>query len=64
MLCGSGVTGHHGWVESRPNDARAVGLHVRSFEDETKVPVMWFGKPSLLKMDGSVFQDPDLDFRE
>jgi hypothetical protein len=32
LLCGSGVDGCHGWVESHPSEARGLGLILRRDE--------------------------------
>lgn len=53
-VCGDGVRGCHGWFEHNPNKARDEGFHVRSFEDEREVPVLIFGKLSLLDDEGGV----------
>ncbi len=39
VLCGSGVTGCHGGVESYREGARARGLLLHRIEDPTEVPV-------------------------
>lgn len=38
-LCGSGTTGCHGWIESHPEHAMALGLWLRHDEDPTAVPM-------------------------
>lgn len=39
VLCGSGTTGCHGWVESHPELAEVHGLVVASWADPATVPV-------------------------
>lgn len=39
VLCGSGTTGCHGWVEGHREQARQEGLLVPSWRDPTDVPV-------------------------
>jgi hypothetical protein len=39
-LCGSGVTGCHGWIESNRTEAYDLGYLVRSGEDPVAVPVL------------------------
>jgi len=57
VLCGSGTTGHHGWVESHRAEALALGLlvsrHGRQCPDE--VPVSFDGGRTWLYLadDGS-----------
>lgn len=51
-LCGHGTMGCHGWVEHNPNSARDEGFHVRSFEDETDIPVLRRGRWVYLQDDG------------
>ena len=38
LLCGSGTSGCHGWVEHYRDDARAAGYIVRRGENTTDVP--------------------------
>lgn len=38
-LCGSGTTGCHGWVESHPAAATALGWRVQSWRNPLMVPV-------------------------
>lgn len=40
LLCGSGTTGCHGWVESYRNDAREFGFLVRRGVDPQTVPII------------------------
>lgn len=39
LLCGSGVTGCHGWVESHRAEAMSLGLLLRRSEVPVLVPV-------------------------
>jgi len=39
LLCGSGTTGDHGWVEANPSDAEKEGWHVRPWDDPAEIPV-------------------------
>lgn len=41
LLCGTGTTGCHGWIEEHPNAAEKEGFHVRPWEDPDEVPVKW-----------------------
>lgn len=48
VLCGDGVRGCHGWVESHREEARAAGWSVPQWGDPTTVPVTyWDGKYNL-----------------
>jgi hypothetical protein len=38
MLCGSGTTGCHGWVEGHRAEARTAGLIVSQWDDPEAVP--------------------------
>jgi hypothetical protein len=40
LLCGSGTSGCHGWVEHHRDDARAAGYLVKRGDDTTQVPYM------------------------
>lgn len=54
--CGSGTTGCHGWAESHPTDAQALGISLLSGDEPAREPVTmrWFGQRSvyLLEDDG------------
>lgn len=39
-LCGSGVTGCHGWVHANPGIAYELGLLVHPWDDPEAVPVL------------------------
>jgi hypothetical protein len=41
LLCGSGVTGCHGWAGANSAAASAEGFHVKPWEDPLEVPVQW-----------------------
>lgn len=48
VLCGDGVRGCHGWVESHREEASAAGWSIPQWEDPTTVPVTyWDGKYHL-----------------
>lgn len=51
-MCGSGVTGCHGWAEANPTEAERLGYAVASWADPTSVPV-------LIKDRGWVLLDHD-----
>jgi hypothetical protein len=38
-LCGDGVRGCHGLIESRPNDAEKLGFHIRPWGDPEEIPI-------------------------
>lgn len=58
-LCGSGVHGCHGEVESYPTYAQAHGLSIRHSQDPESMPVFtWRGWVYLLN-DGSVVEISD-----
>lgn len=38
VLCGSGTTGHHGWVEGHPAQAYDLGLALRTGWDPEQTP--------------------------
>lgn len=38
VLCGSGVTGCHGWVESNRNEAREEGFILYDRDDPAEIP--------------------------
>lgn len=40
VLCGSGVTGCHGWIESRRSEAFEDGLLIRQTDDPAAIPVL------------------------
>ncbi len=52
LLCGSGTTGCHGWVESNREEAYARGLLVRRHDDPAAVPVELLYGTFLLNVDG------------
>lgn len=55
MLCGSGVTGCHGWVTEHPKESYENGWSVRSGGDPVVEPVVYRGdRKVLLGDDGSV----------
>ncbi|KPG13711.1 hypothetical protein AN911_00475 [Mycobacteroides immunogenum] len=47
-VCGSGVTGCHGWIENHPDLASTEGFHVRPWEDPAEIPVLWRGTGLVL----------------
>lgn len=38
IVCGSGTTGCHGWIEGNRADAKAAGLLVSQWDDPAAVP--------------------------
>jgi hypothetical protein len=43
-VCGSGVDGCHGWLESRREEAMEQGLILHADDDPTQVPIaVWYG---------------------
>lgn len=40
LLCGSGVSGCHGWVESHRNEAREFGYLIARGQDTKKIPII------------------------
>lgn len=53
-LCGDGVRGCHGWIESNRNTARANGWLVPYAQDAATIPVLlWDGRRVLLDHDGT-----------
>lgn len=57
LLCGSGITGCHGRVESHRTEAYEVGWLLRDGEHPAEVPV-------LIHARGSVYLTPDGDYQE
>lgn len=54
LLCGSGTTDCHGFVESHRNDAHRVGWLLWRNADARRVPVDIYGRgPTLLSDDGT-----------
>ncbi len=54
MLCGSGTTGCHGWVESHRTQSLADGWLVRQTADPALIPVLRWGVLVYLEDDGGV----------
>ena len=54
LLCGSGTTGCHGWVESNREEAYDAGLLVRMGQAPIDTPVTLFHGTFLLDDDGGV----------
>ena len=55
VLCGSGTTGCHGWVESHRAEARELGYLVpRGILTPADVSVEWFGEAVYLDIAGGV----------
>jgi len=53
-LCGSAVTGCHGWAESKRDEADAAGFLIKGRRDPAEVPVLLLmRKPVLLLPDGT-----------
>ena len=40
-VCGDGTRGCHGWIESHPDRASAIGFHVRPWFDPAEVPILY-----------------------
>ena len=40
-VCGDGVRGCHGWIESHPNLAEEEGFHVRPWKDPARVAIVY-----------------------
>lgn len=53
LLCGDGVTGCHGWVESHREAAREGGWGIHSWDDPTEVPVQYLDGVYYLDADGN-----------
>lgn len=54
-VCGSGVTGCHGWIEHHPDRAAAEGFHVRPWFDPSVVMIRYrLSHWALLLPDGTV----------
>jgi hypothetical protein len=48
VLCGSGTTGCHGWVESNRAEALSAGWLLHGHEEPTEMPVRtWYGRVLL-----------------
>ena len=43
LVCGSGTTLCHGWVEAHPGEAERRGFRLRQWADPVEVPVLWAG---------------------
>lgn len=52
LLCGSGTTGCHGWVESNRAEARDLGLLVYRAQDPVQIPVQLRYGTTRLRDDG------------
>lgn len=48
LLCGSGTTGCHGWVESHRTEAMATGWLVSRYQDPSAVPAQIGDRVALL----------------
>lgn len=57
VLCGSGTTGCHGWVESQRTQALVAGLLLHSTEDPA-------AEPLLLRQDRWVYLTPEGGYRD
>lgn len=53
-LCGDGTVGCHGWAESHPAEARALGVKLRRHETPVEVPVQLAGGLVWLDDDGNI----------
>lgn len=55
LVCGSGVTGCHGWIEHHADAAAAEGFHVRPWDDPALIPLWWrSSRWVLLRDDGEM----------
>lgn len=61
LLCGSGTTGCHGWIESHREEAHEQGWLLHRHEMPYKVPVAYRGQWMLLTGDGLVLPLSPLD---
>lgn len=52
LLCGSGTTGCHGWIESHRAEALDLGLLVYRSHDPVQIPVQLRYGTVLLRNDG------------
>jgi hypothetical protein len=43
LLCGTGVSGCHGWVGANSTEASVYGFHVSPWRDPLEVPILWRG---------------------
>ncbi|KQY58340.1 hypothetical protein ASD11_01345 [Aeromicrobium sp. Root495] len=53
LLCGSGITGCHGWVESNRTESYDLGLLLRRHQVPTAEPVLLRRGLVLLDVDGN-----------
>lgn len=51
LLCGSGTTGCHGWVESHPDQARTEGFRIDGY-DQLDLPIVTRGRIITLTASG------------
>lgn len=58
LLCGSGTTGCHGWVESRRNDARTWGYLLYRLSEPSLVAVYTYLGWTMYHDDGSTAHPP------
>lgn len=58
LLCGTGTTECHGWVESNREEARELGYAISQYEDPALVPVAhpWFGMAYLTRFGYALVQ--------
>lgn len=59
-LCGSGITGCHGWVESHRTEATELGWLLASIVDVDTSLRNMFGQSFALTPDGKITPDPYL----
>lgn len=57
-LCGSGVNGCHGWIESFRLMSYGSGWLVHSWDDPARVPVDVHGRGPVLLTDDGAFTQP------
>ena len=56
LVCGSGITGCHGWAHHNRTDALAERLLVRSFDDPATTPVRVYGHGWVLLTAAGTYQ--------
>lgn len=64
LLCGSGTTGCHGWIEANREEARMQGWLVDRHELPHRVPVAYRGQWCLLTFEGLVLAVSAMDALE
>lgn len=54
LLCGTGTTGCHGWVESHRDEAKDAGLLIPWWQTPSEVPIRYRDRNVFLDDDGGV----------